>query len=258
MKNNTAFPDFSLAGKTALVTGASKGIGQHVALTLAHAGADVILTARDLPGLESTAESIRAMGRKAEVITAEMADPAEIHALAEQALYGGRKIHILVNNAGLSFPEPAAETTLEHWDLTLNVNLRAPFLLSQLIGKRMMEQGGGKIINISSQAGLVAISDHAAYCASKAALILLTKVLAVEWGPHNIQVNAVAPTVILTPMAEKAWADETKRKAMLAKIPLGRFGKPVDVSGAVLFLASPASDLITGEILAIDGGYTAQ
>ncbi|NIM05311.1 MAG: SDR family oxidoreductase, partial [Armatimonadetes bacterium] len=178
--------------------------------------------------------------------------------LAENALQGNRRIHILVNNAGISLPESAAETTLEHWDLTLDVNLRAPFLLSQLIGRHMIEQGGGKIINMSSQAGEVALADHAAYCASKAGLILLTKVLAVEWGPHNIKVNAVAPTVILTPMAEKAWADERKRQAMLAKIPLGRFGRPVDVSGAVLFLASPASDLITGEVLTVDGGYTAQ
>lgn len=256
--NETRFPSFSLIGKTALVTGASKGIGQHVALTLAHAGADLVLVARDIPSLGCTAEAIHAMGRKAEYIVADMAKAEDIQAAAEQALAGGRKIDILVNNAGISFPEAVVEVKLEHWDATLNVNLRAPMLLSQLIGRRMIEQGGGKIINMSSQAGLVAIADHAAYCASKAGLILLTKVLALEWGPHNIQVNAVAPTVILTPMAEKAWADEAKRNAMLAKIPLGRFGKPVDVSGAVLFLASPAADLITGEVLTVDGGYTAQ
>lgn len=252
------FPNFSISGKTALVTGTSKGIGQHIALTLANAGADIILTARDRVGLESAARTIGEMGRKAEIVVADMASPEEIRALAEQALRGGRKIDILINNAGLSFPESMLTATLEHWDLTLAVNLRAPFLLSQLIGRRMIEQGGGKIINMSSQAGLVGIADHAAYCASKAGLILLTKVMAVEWGPHNIQVNAVAPTVILTPMAEQAWADKAKRSAMLAKIPLGRFGYPADVSGAVLFLASPAADLITGEVLTVDGGYTAQ
>jgi 2-deoxy-D-gluconate 3-dehydrogenase len=255
---NVEFPDFRLTGKTALVTGASKGIGRHTALTLAHAGADVILTARDEPGLQETAGQIRSLNRKAEIITADLAHPEEIRALARQALQKSNGIDILINNAGISFPESALETKLEHWDLTLEVNLRAPFLLSQLIGRHMIEKGGGKIINIASQAGIVALADHAAYCASKAGLILLTKVLAVEWGPHNIQVNAVAPTVILTPMAEKAWADEKKSQAMLAKIPLGRFGKPVEVSGAVLFLASSASDLVTGEVLVIDGGYTAQ
>ncbi len=252
------FPSFSLEGKRALVTGASQGIGQHIALTLANAGADLFLTALEQPGLESTAKAIQDMGRKAEILVANLADPAGIREVASQALKGGREIHILVNNAGISFPESVVETKLEHWNLTLEVNLRAPLLLSQAIAPQMIKQGGGKIINMSSQAGLVALADHAAYCASKAGLILLTKVLAVEWGPHNIQVNAVAPTVILTPMAEQAWADEKKRAAMLAKIPLGRFGYPVDVSGAVVFLASPASDLITGETLAVDGGYTAQ
>jgi len=252
------FPSFSLEGKRALVTGASQGIGQHIAITLANAGADLFLTALEEAGLEDTAGAIQQMGGKAEIFVANLADPGGVRAVADEALKEGRQVNILVNNAGISIPEAALDTKTEHWDLALQVNLRAPFLLSQLIGARMIEQGGGKIINISSQAGLVGLADHAAYCASKGGLILLTKVLAIEWGPHNIQVNAVAPTVIMTPMAARAWADEKKRNAMLAKIPLGRFGQPVDVSGAVLFFASPASDLITGEVLAVDGGYTAQ
>lgn len=253
----TDFPSFSLSGKRALVTGASKGIGQHIALTLAQAGADLVISGRDASGLESTASQIRDLDQTALIHPAELADPADIQALAEHALEDPRGIDILINNAGISFPEPAVATTLEHWDATLDVNLRAPFLLSKLIAPQMAQRGSGKIINIASQAGLVGLADHAAYCASKGGLILLTKVLAIELGPHNIQVNAVAPTVIMTPMAEKAWADPAKRQAMLDKIPLGKFGQPKDVSGAVLYLASPAADLVTGEVLTVDAGYTA-
>jgi 2-deoxy-D-gluconate 3-dehydrogenase len=164
----------------------------------------------------------------------------------------------LVNNAGVSYPQPALETTEDRWDETFQINLKSLFFLTQVIAKAMVKQGGGKIVNISSQAGLVGLEDHAAYCATKGGLILLTKVLAIEWGKYKINVNAVAPTIIMTPMAERAWADPKKREEALKKIPIGRFGKPEDVVGAVIFLASPYADLITGAVLPIDGGYTAQ
>ena len=176
---------------------------------------------------------------------------------AEAALAAFGAIDILINNAGVSRVASILESSLEDWEETLAVNLRAPYLLAQALAPKMIEQRGGKIVNVSSQAGVIALEDHAAYAASKGGLNMLTKVMAVEWGRYNIQVNAVAPTVILTPMGTRVWGDPIKAAPMLAKIPLGRFGQPVEVADLILFLASPASDLITGETILIDGGYTA-
>lgn len=252
-----SFPRFSLDGKVALVTGASKGIGRFLALALADAGADVIVTARTESQLEEVRDEIRRMGRRSEYIAADISDVRQAIEMAKEAIKVFGKVDILVNNAGVSFPQPAFEVDEKSWDMTFAVNLKAMFFISQVIAREsMVKIGGGKIINVSSQAGVVALKDHAAYCASKAGVILLTKVLAVEWAPYNINVNAIAPTVIMTPMAERAWADPQKRADMLRSIPLGRFGRPEDVAGAVIFLASPASDLITGEVIMIDGGYT--
>jgi 2-deoxy-D-gluconate 3-dehydrogenase len=192
------------------------------------------------------------------VLPADLADTSAAIAMAREAdrLLGG--VDILVNNAGLTFPESALDTTPEHWDTTLDVNLKAPLFISQQVVPGMIRRGRGKIIMVASNAGLVGIADHAAYCASKGGMLLLTKVLALEWARYGINVNAVAPTVILTPMGEKVWGAPEKRDPMLAKIPAGHFGRPVDVSGAILFLASPASDLVHGETLVIDGGYVIQ
>lgn len=251
------YPDFSLEGKRALVTGASQGIGRHVALSLAHAGVDVVVSSLPQQELSEVAEQIRAEGHRAWAITADLAYPDQVKALGEQALEVAGGIDILVNNAGISILESALETSQEAWDATMAVNLRAPMLLSQVLAPRMMEAGGGRIIMMSSQAGIIGLHNHAAYCASKAGLINLTRVLALEWSGSGLTVNAIAPTVIMTPMAEQAWADPVARQAMLERIPRGRFGYPLDVSGAVLFLASPAADLITGHTLVVDGGYTA-
>ena len=235
---------FSVAGKRVLVTGGSRGIGQECARVLADAGADVAIVGRDPAALDESAAAVRALGRTCH-------SRAAARALA---LFG--TVDILVNNAGIARIFPLAEMTQEDWDDTLAVNLTAPFVLAQALVPGMIAQGHGKIINISSQAGVVAIDGHGAYAASKGGLNMLTKVMAAEWGPHNIQVNAVAPTVILTPMGAQVWGDPAKGGPMLAKIPLGRFGQPVEVADLVLFLASPASDLITGETILIDGGYT--
>jgi 2-deoxy-D-gluconate 3-dehydrogenase len=191
------------------------------------------------------------------VIEADMGTLDGPAAAARAALAAYGTIDILVNNAGIARIEPLDVLPVAAWDETMAVNLRAPFLLAQALIGPMKAQGHGKIVNVSSQAGVVALEGHAAYCASKGGLNLLTKVMALEWGADNIQVNAVCPTVILTPMATQVWGDPRKADPMLAKIPLRRFGQPVEVADLILFLASPASDLITGETILIDGGYTA-
>lgn len=248
---------FAVQGKRALVTGGSKGIGAEAAIVLAQAGADVAIVGRDEAGLAETAAQVVAAGRRCIPIVADMGSVAGPQAAADAALAAFGGIDILVNNAGIARIAPLLELSAEAWDETMAVNMRAPFLLARALAPAMIAQRRGKIINVSSQAGAVALDGHGAYCTSKGGLNLLTKVMALEWGAHNIQVNGVAPTVILTPMGAKVWGDPAKSAPMLAKIPLGRFGQPVEVADLILFLASPASDLITGETILIDGGYTA-
>lgn len=248
---------FAVTGRRALVTGGSKGIGAEAAVVLAQAGADVAIVGRDREGLQTTAAQIEAAGRRCVVIEADMrTTEGPLHA-AQAALEAFGTVDILVNNAGIARIAPILESPLADWEETIAVNLRAPYLLAQALAPKMIEQRRGKIINVSSQAGVVAIEGHASYAASKGGLNMLTKVMALEWGPYNIQVNAVAPTVILTPMGTQVWGDPAKAEPMLAKIPLRRFGQPVEVADLILFLASSASDLITGETILIDGGYTA-
>jgi len=248
---------FSLKGKRALVTGASKGIGSVVAVVLAEAGADVAVTGRDRAGLEDTAAQIRALGRRCTTIEADLATVDGANHAAAAALDFFGTVDILVNSAGVSYPAPMLDTPVEDWDAIMAVNLRAPFLIARALAPKMIEQRSGKIINISSQAGVIALDDHAAYSASKGGLNMLTKAMTAEWSRYNIQCNAVAPTVILTPMGERVWGEPAKGDPMKAKIPLGRFGRPVEVADLVLYLASPASDLITGDVILMDGGYTA-
>lgn len=248
---------FAVTGRRALVTGGSKGIGAEAAVVLAQAGADVAIVGRNREGLQTTAAQIEAAGRRCVVIEADMrTTEGPLHA-AQAALEVFGTVDILVNNAGIARIAPILESPLADWEETIAVNLRAPYLLAQALAPKMIEQRRGKIINVSSQAGVVAIEGHASYAASKGGLNMLTKVMALEWGPYNIQVNAVAPTVILTPMGTQVWGDPAKAEPMLAKIPLRRFGQPVEVADLILFLASSASDLITGETILIDGGYTA-
>ena len=248
---------FAVVGKRALVTGGSKGIGAEAAIVLAQAGADVAVAGRDRAGLQATAVQVEAAGRRCVIIEADMSTAEGPAQAAEEALHAFGTVDILVNNAGIARIAPILDAPLAYWEETLAVNLRAPYLLAQALAPRMIAQRSGKIINVSSQAGVVALEGHAAYAASKGGLNMLTKVMALEWGAHNIQVNAVCPTVILTPMGTQVWGDPKKAEPMLAKIPLRRFGQPVEVADLILFLASAASDLITGEAILIDGGYTA-
>ncbi|MEZ4662008.1 MAG: glucose 1-dehydrogenase [Caldilineaceae bacterium] len=249
---------FSVAGKRALVTGGSKGIGAEVAVVLAEAGARVAISGRDQAGLRETAELVNAKGNgDCFIIEADLTTVEGAQQCAAAALQHFGTVDILVNNAGVARIDNIVDASLADWEETIAVNLRAPFLLAQALAPQMIAQRSGKVINVSSQAGVIALDGHAAYAASKGGLNMLTKVMAAEWGPYNIQVNAVAPTVILTPMGTQVWGDPKKSEPMLAKIPLRRFGQPVEVADLVLFLAAPASDLITGEVMLIDGGYTA-
>jgi 2-deoxy-D-gluconate 3-dehydrogenase len=248
---------FSLTGKNALVTGASKGIGNEICRVLADAGADIVAIARDPQGLSEVKAVVEAMGRRCLAIEADLATVEGPRAAARTALQDWGAVDILVNNAGITAIESILEAKVESWDRVMAVNLRAPFLLAQALVPKMIEKGAGKIINVSSQTSTVALDKHAAYMSSKNGLNALTKAMTVEWAKHNIQSNAVCPTVIMTPMGKMVWGDPSVGDPMRAKIPLGRFGKPVEIADLVLFLASPASDLITGQTIFADGGYTA-
>jgi len=249
---------YDFKGRTAIVTGASKGIGRDIALALARAGADLGITGRDQRELAEVAAEARRAGVRCEVRVADLASAQDCLAMAEHFAALFPAIDLLVNNAGLSFPEKLVDLEVGHWDTTLAVNLRAPALISRVIARKMIAAGGGTIVNISSNACLAGIEEHAAYCASKFGLDGLTKVMAVELGPHNIRVNAVAPTVVLTPMGTQVWGDPKKADPVKAKIPLGRFAQPREVTAAVLFLASEGAGMIHGETLIIDGGVNAK
>ena len=248
---------FGLAGRTALVTGATKGIGLEACKVLADAGADIAAVGRDAAGLKEVARAVEAAGRRCVTIGADMADVEGPVEAARQALAAFGTIDILVNNAGIALIDPLLDAKVQDWDQTMAVNLRAPFLLARTVVPGMIKQKRGKIINISSQAGVVGLEAHGAYAASKGGLNMLTKVMTVEWAKHNIQINSVCPTVILTPMGEQVWGDPVKGDPMKAKIPAARFGRPVEVADMILYLASSASGLVNGQDLLIDGGYTA-
>jgi NAD(P)-dependent dehydrogenase (short-subunit alcohol dehydrogenase family) len=250
-------PSFSLAGRIALVTGAARGIGRACALGLAEAGADVALGLRDAADGAKLVAEIAALGRRALALPMDMTDLAQIRAAVARAKAHFGRIDILVNNAGLGPPNAAEAVTEADFDLTVALNLKGTFFASQEVGRIMLAQGSGRIVNLSSQAGLVALPNESIYCMTKAAITHLTRCLAVEWGPRGIAVNAVAPTFVATPGTEKWLGDQAFMRSVIARIPLGRVGEPKDVAAAVVFLASPAAAMITGETLLIDGGWTA-
>ncbi|MGI5173619.1 D-threitol dehydrogenase [Treponema sp. OMZ 840] len=248
--------NFSLKGKIALVTGAAKGIGKAIAVLYAEKGADVILI--DISDEVLTVEkTIRDLGRNTLVLKTDLTKRDQIKSSVERALNMFGRIDILVNCAGVVFLDDAENLSEEDWDITMAVNLKAPFILSQFVAHQMIKQKAGCIVNIASQAGFIALDKHIAYTASKAAIIGITKVMAAEWAEYGIRVNAVSPTVILTELGKKAWAGPVG-DAMKKKIPVGRFGQPEEVAACAVFLASDAAGMITGSNLVIDGGYTIQ
>ena len=255
----TEYPRFDLTGQVALVTGAARGLGRAISLALAHAGSDVALGLRDVNTAGDLVREIQTLGRQALPLQMDVTRLDQIsRAVQDTASHFGR-LDLLVNNAGVA-PENLAENYAEEdFDLTLAVNLKGTFFASQAAGRIMIRQKSGRIINLSSQAGFAALPGESVYCMTKAAISHLTKCLAIEWGKHNITVNAVAPTFISTPGTDAALADPVFRADVLERIAgLHRIGVPMDVAGAVVFLASPAASLITGHTLLIDGGWTAR
>jgi NAD(P)-dependent dehydrogenase (short-subunit alcohol dehydrogenase family) len=253
------FPSFDLSGQTALVTGASKGLGKAISLALANAGADVALGLRDPASGDDVVREIRAMGRRALAVPMDVRNRAQIDAAIGTVVSTLGRLDIVVNNAGLGPSAPAEDVTEENFDLTVDVNVKGVFFVSQAAGRVMIGQGYGRIVSLSSQAGFVALPGESIYCMTKAAVAHLTKCLAVEWGRHGITVNAVAPTFIRTPGTEADLADPVFEAEVIERVAaLHRIGEPMDVAGAVVFLASPAASLITGTTVLIDGGWTAR
>jgi len=253
------FPRFDLQGKTALVTGAARGLGRAISLALAHAGADVGLGLRRVETGEELVREIGAMGRRALPLQMDVSRLDQVFAAVENVIEHFGRLDILVNNAGIAPENFAERVTEKDFDATLTVNLKGTFFASQAAGRVMIRQKYGRIINISSQAGFAALPIESVYCMTKAGIAHLTKCLAVEWGKYNITVNAVAPTFIHTPGTEEYLSVPENRADTVERIAaLHRIGEPREVAGAVVFLASDAASLITGHTILIDGGWTAR
>ena len=249
-------PRFGLDGKIVLVTGASRGIGRASALGCAGSGADVIVGVRKAEDGAVLVAEIEGLGRRGLAVQMDLTDLATMRSAVAAAQQAFGRIDVLVNNVGLG-PENLAENVTEaDFDLTVDVNLKGTFFTTQTVGKLMIAQKSGRIINISSQAGSVTLKGEAIYCMTKAAINHLTRCLAAEWAPHGITVNSIAPTFILTDGTRPSLADPSFHAHVLGHIPLGRIGDPIDVAGTVVFLASPAASLITGANILVDGGWS--
>ena len=253
------FPRFDLQGRTALVTGAARGLGRAISLALAHAGADIALGLRVMNTGGGLAREIQMLGRKAVPLQMDISRLDQISAAVDQAAAHFGKLDIMVNNAGIAPGNLAENVTEKDFDATIAINLKGTFFASQAAGRIMIRQNYGRIINMSSQAGFAALPTESVYCMTKAGIAHLTKCLAVEWGKYNITVNAVAPTFVHTPGTEEYLAVPENRADTVERIAaLHRIGEPMEVAAAVVFLASDAASLITGHTLLIDGGWTAR
>jgi NAD(P)-dependent dehydrogenase (short-subunit alcohol dehydrogenase family) len=251
---------FDLGGRTALVTGAARGLGRAIALALAEAGADVALGLRDVTRDDGLADEIRALGRRAVPLQMDVTRLAEVDAAVKATVEELGSLDLLVNNAGGGTPDaPAEDVSVADFEYTVDVNLKGTFFACRAAFAPMRERGFGRIVNMSSQAALAALPGESVYCMAKAGVSHLTRCLAVEWGQHGINVNAVAPTFIHTPGTEPALSDPKFRADVVERIAaLHRIGEPDEVAGAIVFLCSPAASLITGDTLVIDGGWTSR
>ena len=255
-----ALPTFRLDDQVAIVTGSGSGLGRAIAVALAEAGAHVVIT--ELPehvgrAEEAAREIADGTGRETLMLPLDVTQVDSIQAMVDATLARFGQIDLLVNNAGVNVRRRAVEVSEEDWDRVLDVNLRGVFFCAQRVGRHMVSRRRGKIVNVASQNGVVAMEDRAAYCSSKAGVVNLTRVLAYEWAEFGVNVNAIGPTFVRTPLTEGMWADPEVYAGVLRRIPLGRLATPEDVVGAVVYLASPAADMVTGHTLLIDGGWTA-
>jgi len=247
---------FDLTGQTALVTGASKGLGRAMAAGLAKAGADLALCGRDLAGLEAAKAEVAAHGVRAEVFRMDVRDRAAIReaVAAVVSVFGG--IDILVNNAGVNVRKPALDLSEEEWDFVLDTNLKGYFLVAQAVAPHMIARGRGKVINMSSIFGAVGMTNQLAYAASKGGIVQMTKVMAIEWAKHHINVNAIGPTYFETPLVAALRNDPERFNFINERTPMGRWGQPEELEGTLVYLASRASDFVTGQTVYVDGGWT--
>jgi NAD(P)-dependent dehydrogenase (short-subunit alcohol dehydrogenase family) len=248
---------FDLSGRVAVVTGGAGGIGHAQALGLADAGTDVVVTSRQIGHLEDVAGEIRAKGRKSLALSVDVVDEKSVADMVKRVLGEFPRIDILVNAAGIAIRHAADTFPIDDWQKVMDINVRGTFLCCQAVGREMIKNKGGKIINLSSVRGRYGLPvDYAAYCPSKGAVDSLTRTLACEWAKYNILVNAVAPTIVETELTRPALADPEYAQKLKSRIPLGKWAMPDDIVGATVFFAAPASDFITGQVLYIDGGVT--
>ncbi|MDK2823954.1 MAG: hypothetical protein PWQ67_768 [Clostridia bacterium] len=251
-------PTFDLTNKVAIVTGATKGLGYGMALALAQAGANIVVVSRTPADCDRVAFEIKSMGRDALALPTDVSNPESINNLVNKTLEKYEKIDILVNNAGTAITKKAEDLTEENWDHVMNINLKGVFMLTQAVGRVMIDQQKGKIINIASIFGFVGDKSVLPYLVSKGGVLQLTRGLALEWARYNIQVNAVAPGYVMTPMNEKELNDEKVYNYITKKIPMRRLGEIHEIAGAVVYLASDAANYVTGSTITVDGGWLAQ
>ncbi|NGY77133.1 SDR family oxidoreductase [Bacillus megaterium] len=244
-----------LKGKKVLVTGGSKGIGKDIALAFAKQGADVVIIGRNEADLVSTTNELKRIHPHSFYLKVDIQDIQSVHEMVDNAVSTLGNIDILINNAGINIAKPALEVTEKDWNQVIDTNLKGTFFCAQRVGKHMIEQGGGKIINMASQMAFVGYIKRSVYCSSKGGAVQLTKALAVEWAPYNVRVNAVAPTFIETDFTREMFEDQEFYQDIVSRIPLGKLAQPSDVTGAVLFLASDLDQCKTGETIKEDGGW---
>jgi NAD(P)-dependent dehydrogenase (short-subunit alcohol dehydrogenase family) len=250
--------EHALEGKVAIVTGAGRGIGRALALALARAGADVGLAARSAEEIESVAGEVEGLGRRALAVPTDVTREADVERLVGGVVEGLGGLHVMVNNSGVIHASPLAETGLEDWERVVATNLRGTFLCTRAAGRHFLGRGEGKVVNVASNFAFAGVPRFASYCASNAAVLGLTRAAAVEWAPHNVQVNAVAPGYVETDMNAAARNDEKLRDRIFGQVPARRMAKAEELGPLVVYLSSPASNFMTGETIVFDGGQVAK
>jgi NAD(P)-dependent dehydrogenase (short-subunit alcohol dehydrogenase family) len=248
---------FDLTGKVALVTGGGRGLGRTMAVALASAGADLVLVGRTAVDLEDAATAITGMGREALTVTADVTRPEQVEAMVAATLSGFGRIDILVNNAGMNIRKSVIDYGIDDWDEIIGLNLRGYFLVARAVGRHMVERRYGRVINVTSILAAIGLPNQGGYASSKGAITQLSKVMAIEWAPYNVTVNCLGPTYFETDMTRPLYQDPERKTFIESRTPMGRWGQPDELAGAVIFLASDASGFITGQTLFVDGGWLA-